>query len=71
MFFLLRRMQIFRFNLVHSLFNILREIFLTSLGYFLPSLILLKVFLDSGCSAVKQTESVSENEMRNESGIDP
>ena len=30
--FLIRRTKIFFFTLVHSLFNILREIFLTSLG---------------------------------------
>ena len=48
---LLRRIKIFRFTLVRSLFNILREIFLTSLGWFHSSLILLKVVLDRSCSA--------------------
>ena len=49
----------FRFTLVHSLFNILREIFLTSLGYFRSSVILLNVFLDRICSA-KQFKKLSQ-----------
>ena len=40
-------LKFFCYTLVHSLFNILREMFSTSRGYFHSSLILIKVFLDS------------------------
>ena len=49
---LLWRIIFFRFNLVHSLFNILPETFLTSVGWFHALLCLLKVFPDSSCSAI-------------------
>ena len=46
MFFFTSSDKNFAFTLVHNLFSILRAIFLTALGLFHASLILLKVFVD-------------------------
>ena len=60
----------FRFALVHSLLDILREIFLTSLGLFHSSLILLKMFLTAVSQQInlRWEESVSKNEIRMKMG---
>ena len=50
-FFYFVTLKFFCFALVNGWFNILRKIFLTSLGLFHTSFILLEVFLDSSCSA--------------------
>ena len=50
-FFTSSNKKMFRFTSFCRFFNILRDIFLTSLGYFLSSLILLKVILNISCSA--------------------